>query len=155
MKRAPVPKPLRVLIVEDEAVQLMQLEAALEAAGHAVVGTAMSAEEALPMIAELRPELILLDLHLRDGSSGLDVARAARNDDVTVVFLTANVRKLINDMEGAAAVIAKPFSARTLESAMSYLAECVHRLSPSMQLPIGMCLAPAYLARLEAMRATC
>ena len=154
MKREPTTAPMRVLIVEDEAVLLMQLQAALEAAGHVVVGTAMSAEEALPLIEEARPELVLLDLHLRDGSSGLDVARAVRNDDdVTIVFLTANDRKLISDFEGAAAVIAKPFSARALEGSISYLEECLHHRSPSMEVPVGMCLAPAYLARLENLRA--
>ena len=146
-------EPLRVLIVEDEAVVLMQLETLLEDAGHEIVGMAMSANEAIPMIQETRPELVLLDLHLKDGSSGLDVARAVCSQgDVTVVFITANARKLSNDMEGAAAVIAKPFNEATLEGSIAYLEECLHRPPPLLDLPVGMRLAPAYLAQLDGMR---
>ena len=149
----PITEPLRVLIVEDEALVLMQLETLLEDKGHIVVGTAMSAEEAIPLIHELRPELVLLDVHLRDGSSGLDVARAVRDqDNVTVVFLTANMRKLADDMDGAAAAIAKPFNERMLEGSIAYLEECVHRPPPLLELPLGMRLAPSYLARMDSLR---
>ena len=148
-------EPLRVLIVENEAVLMMQLEALLEDVGHIVVGTAMSADEAVPLVHELRPELVLLDLQLRDGQSGLDVARAARElDDVTVVFLTANARRLADDLEGAIAVIAKPFSEKMLEGSIAYLEECVHRPPPLLDLPLGMRLASSYSARLDGMRAS-
>ena len=147
-------EPLRVLIVEDEAVVLMQLEMLLEDAGHTVVGTAMTADEAIPLIHETRPELVFLDMQLKDGSSGLDVARTLRDqDDVTVVFLTANALKLSDDMEGAAGVIAKPFNEAALESSIAYLEECVHRPPPRRERPIGMRLAPGYLARLGGIRA--
>ena len=146
-------EPLRVLIVENEAVLMMQLEALLEDVGHIVVGTAMSADEAVPLVHELRPELVLLDLQLKDGQSGLDVARAARGlDDVSVVFLTANARKLSDDLEGAVAVIAKPFSEKMLEGSIAYLEECVHRPPPSLDLPLGMRLASSFSARLDEMR---
>ena len=148
-------EPLRVVIVEDEALVLMQLEMLLGAAGHIVVGTAMSADEAIDLIRETRPELVFLDLQLNDGSSGLDVARAISEiGNTTIVFLTANARKLDDDMEGAAAVIAKPFNKNMLEGSISYLEECVHRPPPLQTLPRGMRLSPAYLARLDGMRAT-
>ena len=147
--------PLRVMVVEDEAVILMQIAMLLEDAGHEVVGTAMSAEEAVAVFRALRPELVLLDLHLKDGSSGLDVAQAIRDhEDVTIVFLTANARKLADDMEGAHAVIAKPFSETTLEGSIAYLEECVHRPPPTLDLPLGLRLAPAYLARMDGLRAS-
>ena len=148
-----VTEPLRILIVEDEAVVLMQLEALLEDVGHLVVGTAMSAEEAVPLIGELRPELVLLDVQLQDGSSGLEVARAVRDQEVTIVFITANARMLGHDLEGAAAVINKPFNEKALEGSIAYLEECVHRPPPTLSLPLGMRLAPAYMARLDNMRA--
>ena len=147
-------EPLRVLIAEDEAVVLMQLEELLEDTGHEIVGTAMTAEEAIALTRERHPELLLLDVHLKDGSSGLDVARAVRDiADVTVVFLTANVRKLSDDMDGAAAAIAKPFNEAALASSIAYLEECVHRPPPLLDLPVGMSLAPAYLARMDGLRA--
>ena len=145
--------PLRVLIVEDEAVVLMQVEMLLEEAGHIIVGTAMSAEEAVPLIDDLCPELVLLDLQLNDGSSGLDVARAVRDrGDVTIVFLTANSRMLTGDMEGAAAVIAKPFNEKMFSGSIAYLEQCMHRPPPLLDLPIGMDLAPAYMAQMSGLR---
>lgn len=146
-------EPLRVLLVEDEALVLMQLEMMMEDAGHVVVGTAMEADEAIELIRETQPELVFLDMQLKGGTSGMDVARAIRDwDDITVVFLTANARKLDDDMEGAAAVIAKPFNEIALEGSISFLEECVRRPPPSRDLPAGMRLAPAYLARLEGFR---
>lgn len=146
--------PLRVCIVEDEAVVLMQLEMLIEDAGHTIVGTAMTAGEAIILIRETRPELVLLDVQLKDGSSGIDVARAVRHQDgLTVVFLTANVLRLTDDMEGAAGAIAKPFNEATLEGSIAYLEECVHRPPPLLDLPSSIRLAPAYLARLDGLRA--
>lgn len=146
-------EPLRIFVVEDDAVILMQLEMLLEDADHTVVGSALSAAEAIPRIRALRPELLLLDLHLRDGSSGYDVARAVRDqEDLTIVFITANARKLTSDMAGAAAVIAKPFSEKTLQGSLAFLEECVHRPPPMLALPFGLSLAPAFTARLEGLR---
>ena len=73
---------------------------------------------------------------------------------MTVVFLTANARTLADHMEGAAAVIAKPFSEKALEGSIAYLEECVHRPPPVLDLPLGLRLAPAYQARLDRMRAS-
>ena len=146
-------EPLRILIVEDNALVLMQLEMLLEDAGHTVVGTAMAAEEAVALIGKTRPELVLLDLHLKDGSSGLDVADAVRDrDDVTIVFITANATKLNDDLAGAVGIIAKPFTAKTIEGSLAYLEECVHRPPPSRDLPLGMRMASDYLARLDGLR---
>lgn len=146
-------EPLRVLIVEDEAIILMQLQLLVEEAGHNVVGTAMSAREAIPLIDTRKPEVVLLDLQLQDGSSGFDVARAARrHDDVLTVFLTANFLKVSNQMEGAMAVIAKPFNDSTIECSMAYLEECAHRPPPMLDLPNGMHLSPEYAARYANMR---
>lgn len=138
---------LRVLLVEDEALILMQLETLLEDAGHVVVGTAMNAADGVALVYETLPELVFIDLRLGDGSSGLDVARAVRDlDGITAVFITANTRQLSGDLEGAAAVIAKPFSGSVLEETVAFLEQCVRNPPPLMAVPHGMILAPAYQA---------
>lgn len=140
-------EPLRIFVVENEAITLMYLEDMLEAIGHIVVGSAMSAEEAVPRIQDLRPEIVLLDLQLRNGSSGLDVAKAIRDHHwVKTVFLTANARKLAADLDGAAAVISKPVSHNMLACSIAFLEECVHRPPPKSKPPHGMQLAPAFQA---------
>ncbi|MET0258969.1 MAG: response regulator [Methylobacterium sp.] len=140
-------EPLRVLLVEDEALILMQLEMLLEDAGHVIVGTAMTAEDGVALVHETRPELVLVDLRLGDGSSGLDVARAVRAiNGITAVFITANSRQLSDDFEGAAAVITKPFSGGIMEETLAFLEECVRRPPPALAVPHGMILAPAFRA---------
>ena len=69
---------MRILIVEDDAVIAMVLADSLEDAGHEVVGPAATMAEALALCegAAPPPELAVLDINLRDGSNGVDVARA-------------------------------------------------------------------------------
>ena len=70
--------PLRILIVEDEALLLMQLEMMLEDEGHIVVGTAMSSDEAISVADKTHPDLAFVDIHLLDGPTGLSVAQHLR-----------------------------------------------------------------------------
>lgn len=147
-------EPLRILVVEDEALILMQIEMLLDEAGHIVVGTAMTANEAIAGIRETRPDLVLIDLRLGDGSSGVDVARAVRDlGGITAAFMTANDRQLADDLDGAAAVIAKPFTGTALEDSLAYLVECVRRPPPADAVPRGMRIAPGYLASFAEARA--
>ena len=147
-------EPLRILVVEDEALILMQIEMMLEEAGHCVVGTAMTAREAIALVHETRPELVLIDLRLGDGSSGLDVAQAVRDlGGITAAFMTANAQTLSEDMAGATAVIAKPFTGTVLEESLTYLEDCVRRPPPTESVPLGMRVAPAWLASFAQMRA--
>jgi CheY-like chemotaxis protein len=143
-----VSEALRVLVVEDEAILSMQLELLIEDAGHVVVGTAFSAAEAIRMARETQPDVAFVDLQLRGGSSGLDVARAVRDlEGTTVVFVTANAAMLPEDFEGGAAVIPKPFTVAIIEGTLPYLEECLRRPPPKTTLPTGMRLAPAYETR--------
>jgi CheY-like chemotaxis protein len=142
-----VSQPLRVLIAEDEALILMQLEFLVEDAGHQVVGTAATSDEAIRMARETRPDLVFVDLQLRGGSSGIDIVRTLRDEPATVlVFVTANAQHIAQDFEGAAGVIAKPFTEAVIFDTMSYLEECVRRPPPRLSVPLGLRLAPAYQA---------
>ena len=140
--------PLRVLIVEDEAVILMQMEMLIQDAGHVVVGTAMRSEEATGLARELLPDIALVDLHLCDGDSGVVVAQKLHAmGGVMVVFVTANPRQLGDDFAGAAGVIVKPFTRAVVATGMPYLVECLRRPPPAIALPTGMRMAPEYLPR--------
>ena len=55
---------MRVLLVEDEALILMQMVALVEDAGHVVVGTAMRRSEAIDLAQVLRPDIALVDLSM-------------------------------------------------------------------------------------------
>ena len=143
-------EPLRILIVEDEAILLMQLEAMFEDEGHTVVGTAMSSAEAIELASRTQPDIAIVDIHLLDGSSGIEVARHLRTSGETlVVFVTANAKKVPEDYEGAVGLISKPYSQAGMTAAIKYLDECLRRPPPDRELPQEFKLAPAYLEHLQ------
>ena len=137
--------PLRVMIVEDEALLLMQMEFLVEDEGHDVVGTAMCSEEALRVAEKVRPDVMFVDIHLLDGPTGIEVARKFQGrTGVMVVFLTANAQRIPGDFAGAAGVIAKPLSQAGIAAAIRYISECVRKPPPILPLPSEFTLAPAY-----------
>ena len=81
---------IRVFVVDDEALIAMDLRERLMALGYAVCGTAASGEAAVQMIAELQPDLVLMDVKLAGSTDGVEAAQQLRERyDVPVVFLTA------------------------------------------------------------------
>ena len=67
-------EPLKVLIVEDEALLAMELESLVEEAGHSVVGWATSSAEAKAMVDSTEADIAFVDIHLTDGPTGVEVA---------------------------------------------------------------------------------
>lgn len=143
--------PLRVLLVEDEALLAMEMEALLEEAGHAVAGWAVTSREAYALLDTTEADLAFVDVHLADGPTGVEVARRfAAEPGLTVVFLTANPKRLPEDLAGAAGVIAKPYSLAGLNAALRFLHEGVRRPPPRLPRPPGFSLAPDYALRWRA-----
>ena len=63
----------RILIIEDEALVAMELRFVLEDLGHEVVGTAADAKAAHALAAETEIDLALVDIHLSDGATGIEL----------------------------------------------------------------------------------
>jgi DNA-binding NarL/FixJ family response regulator len=80
---------LRVVIVEDEAVLAMDMEFSLTQSGFDVVGIADTEREAVLLVDQQRPDLVLMDITLRDGD-GLAVARAIADREAKIVFVSAS-----------------------------------------------------------------
>jgi two-component SAPR family response regulator len=138
-------EPLRILIVEDEALLAMELEALVEDAGHHVVGWATSSDEAMTMLDETEADVAFVDIHLSDGPTGVDVARHVQSAHRPMcVFMTANPKRIPEDFAGAVGVIAKPYTMAGLNAALRYLEEGVHRPPPHSMLPVGFTLSPGY-----------
>ncbi len=115
-------KPLRILIVEDEFLIALELESLLQDAGHDVVGIAASSHEAIALGQQLAPDLAFVDIHLADGLTGIDVARSLSDQHhVTVLFMTANAKRIPEDFAGARGVIAKPYTERGVREALAYV----------------------------------
>ncbi len=67
-------KSISVLIVEDEIIIAMEIETELQGRGFNVVGTAISSESVVDAAAILRPDVILMDIHIQDGKDGITLS---------------------------------------------------------------------------------
>lgn len=142
-KREP---PLRVLIVEDEALLAMDLEGLVKDAGHRVVGEAASLNELGKLPDTVLPELALIDLQLAENTNGLEVARqvAQRWPDARIVFVTANPLKIPPDFCGADGLVSKPFSSNGMLSALGYLSEAICDPPPRSPRPESFTASPTF-----------
>lgn len=127
---APSPTPRRVVIAEDEALIRLDLAEMLADEGYDVVGQAGDGEEAVRLVEELRPDLVVLDVKMPklDGISAAE--RIADQRIAPVVILTAfSQRELVERARdaGAMAYLVKPFAPSDLvpavELAVSRFAE--------------------------------
>jgi len=108
----------RVLIIEDEAIIALDLENLVNELGHRVVGIAATRDDAVRMARQRHPELILADIKLADGSSGVDAAMAiVKEMDVPVVFITAYPEFLLTGRRPEPTyLVTKPFSRDTVRA---------------------------------------
>lgn len=135
---------MEVLIVEDEMLLAMDIEAMVEDSGHRVLAGAASLREVEALAEDLNPQLAFVDIHLADESNGLDVCRYIRAHwpDTLIVFITANVSKIPADFSGAHGVIAKPFSHAGIVNAINYLADGMFDPPPSISRPASLIASP-------------
>lgn len=109
----------RVLIVEDEMLVAMEMEALIEDLGFQTVGIAADRREA-GQLAEQRPDVALVDLNLRDGLTGPSIGRDLAARGVQVVFVTANPRDLRGGVAGTLGVCEKPVDDGTIASVLGF-----------------------------------
>jgi len=100
-----------VLIIEDETFIAMDLESLVKNLGHNVIGVARTHADAVALAKNKKPGLILADIQLADGSSGLDaVNELLKVFEVPVVFITAYPERfLTGERPEPAFLISKPF----------------------------------------------
>ena len=140
---APTSKLFRVLVVEDEGLLAMQLEDMLRAAGHHVSGWATSLDEAKRLVDGIDFDIAFVDVHLADGPTGIEVAEYIdERSAATVVFMTANAKRLPSDLAGAVGVISKPYTQAGFGAALRYLAEGIRTPPPTLRRPSGLTLSP-------------
>jgi CheY-like chemotaxis protein/DNA-directed RNA polymerase specialized sigma24 family protein len=110
-----------VLIIEDEAMIALAVGDVVEEMGHVVVGVATRADKAIEMAKETKPKLILADIQLEAGTSGIDaVQEILRTIDVPVIFVTAHPELLLTgETEEPAFLLTKPFEPLALKTVIS------------------------------------
>lgn len=93
----------KVLIIEDETIISFGYRLQLENLGFEVIGTARSSDEAEQLMAQERPDAIIMDVYLKGPTNGLELAqRIQGKDPVPIIFLTASTRPEI--LEGIRAL---------------------------------------------------
>lgn len=102
----------KVMIIEDEAIIALHLKSLMVSMGNDVAGIARTKDEAVATAQKVTPELVLADVNLADGSSGIDAVREILKEiTVPVIFITAFPEKLLTgEGEEPAYVISKPFN---------------------------------------------
>lgn len=111
-----------VLIIEDEAIIAMDLEGIVGSMGHNVTGVARTEAGAIRLGGKTVPDLILADIQLADGSSGIDAVNKllAEHGDRPVIFITAFPERLLTgDRPEPAFLISKPYSEQQVRAAVS------------------------------------
>ncbi|MAQ83325.1 MAG: response regulator [Maritimibacter sp.] len=112
----------RVMVIEDEAIIAMDLQDIVAEMGHAITGVARTASAAVNLAGKEKPDLILSDIQLADGSSGIDAVNEilAAASDIPVIFITAFPERLLTgERPEPAFVITKPYSEEQVRSAIS------------------------------------
>jgi DNA-directed RNA polymerase specialized sigma24 family protein/CheY-like chemotaxis protein len=105
-----------VLIIEDEAIIALHIRSIVEGLGHYVTGVARTRNEAVTVAASTRPELVLADISLADGSSGIDAVKDILSVmNVPVIFITAFPERLLTgERPEPTYLITKPFEPETV-----------------------------------------
>ncbi len=107
-----MPKKIRVVIAEDEAIIRLDLKESLEAEGYEVIGETGRGDEAIDLVRMLEPELVILDIKM-PGMNGIDAAKIISDEGLAaVILLTAfSQQDLIQEASnaGVLAYLVKPF----------------------------------------------
>jgi CheY-like chemotaxis protein len=108
----------RVLIIEDESIIALDLENLVAELGHKVVGSAATKDEAVTKARANKPGLVLADINLGDGGSGIDaVTEILRTFDIPVIFITAYPERLLTgERPEPTYLITKPFLPETVQA---------------------------------------
>ena len=110
-----------IMIIEDEPLIAMDIEHMVSGLGHNVTGIARTKDEAVKLFAKTSPKMVLADIQLADGSSGIDaVNEILRTDTIPVIFITAFPERLLTgERPEPAFLVTKPFNPDMVKALIS------------------------------------
>ena len=111
----------RVMVIEDEPIIAMDIVSIVTELGHECTGVADTRAAAVELARDTPPDLVLSDIQLADGSSGIDAVRDILEEiSVPVIFITAYPEQfLTGERPEPAFLITKPFKRRNVQAAVS------------------------------------
>ena len=81
----------RIFIIEDDAIEAMDIKINLESMGYEVLGMAGSGEEALQKLSQSKPDIVLIDIVIKGAMNGVEVAHKIKNEfDLPFIYLTSH-----------------------------------------------------------------
>lgn len=109
-----------IMVVEDESIIALNIKETLFELGYDVLGIASNIKKALKLLEEGRPDLILMDVFLKDGDNGVELAKMINAKyEIPIIYLTANseLRTIAHAGESSPyGYLVKPFKATDLQS---------------------------------------
>lgn len=113
---------IRILVVEDEQIVSKDIQAQLKRFGYEIAGAAASGEDAIVLVQERKPDLVMMDVMLKGEMMGTEAAEIIRREyDIPVIYLTAYAdENTINQAKvtGPYGYVLKPFDERELQTAI-------------------------------------
>jgi len=112
----------RILVVEDESIISLQIRTMLKTMGYSVCGSASSGQEAIDKARELRPDLALMDVILKETMDGIEAAERIHGYfNIPVIFISGcGDNETLERARGIGkfAYLNKPFTERELDAAI-------------------------------------
>ncbi|MFD1141168.1 sigma 54-interacting transcriptional regulator [Larkinella insperata] len=111
----------RILIVEDEFIIANDLQIILKTAGYPVIGIAKSVANALTLIDQQRPDVVLLDIYLKGVETGIDLAKQLKEINIPFIYISANDNQRVLEAVKAtepSGYIVKPFREKDVLTAL-------------------------------------
>lgn len=110
-----------IMIIEDEPLIAMDIEQIVSDLGHDVTGVARTHGEAIDLFKRTKPKMVLADIQLADGSSGIDAVNdILKEDSIPVIFITAFPERLLTgERPEPAFLVTKPFDPSMVKALIS------------------------------------
>ncbi|MGO7287781.1 response regulator, partial [Rhizobium ruizarguesonis] len=110
-----------IMIIEDEPLIAMDIEQMVESLGHRVTGIARTHAEAVALYNKTKPSMVLADIQLADGSSGIDAVNdILKTSSVPVIFITAFPERLLTgERPEPTFLVTKPFNPDMVKALIS------------------------------------
>jgi DNA-directed RNA polymerase specialized sigma24 family protein len=110
-----------IMIIEDEPLIALDIEQMVQDLGHRVTGIARTHKEAVSLFQSSQPKMVLADIQLADGSSGIDaVNEILKSSSVPVIFITAFPERLLTgERPEPAFLVTKPFNPDMVKALIS------------------------------------
>jgi CheY-like chemotaxis protein len=134
--------PMKVMLAEDDVMLADCLAEALQDEGHVVCGAAASVAEAVMLTRLHRPDVAILDMHLRGSERGSDIAdQLAESGDLAqmgILYVTGEAERVHQHARFGHACLTKPYTLPTLYEALEIVHDIALAGSTSRKLPRGL-----------------